>query len=403
MAKKVQHSKQRFAWFRLKPHSDGMITVIILILMLFGSLMIVSTNVGRTVYNSNVVLNTTIRQMIIMGIGYFIYIFSAKYFSIRWASFLEKFAVLGLVGLLLLTFFFSESGGSHAWIRLGSFTLQPSEFTKVFIVLTVALSLYRAKRKKKLYKKGMGMFKFPWICMAVFGGLILAQKDMGTLAILTMTFLTCLLIPSETHLVRGQKWIMRFLFIGIVSAIGLFGVTDIGTQFLAKTSFTSHIATRIYNMKNPYENIYGEGYQSANSLYGIGSSNVVGKGIGDSSRKYGYLTQADNDYILAVIIEETGVFGFGLIVVMFLLLIGRLFYYAFKTNEVVFKVILVGVGTYFFMHFFLNVGGVACLIPFTGVPILFISSGGSSLFAACLSLGICQYCIRLIREREMGV
>ena len=104
MAKKVQHSKQRFAWFRLKPHSDGMITVIILILMLFGSLMIVSTNVGRTVYNSNVVLNTTIRQMIIMGIGYFLYIFFAKYFSIRWASFLEKFAVLGLVGLLFLPF-----------------------------------------------------------------------------------------------------------------------------------------------------------------------------------------------------------------------------------------------------------------------------------------------------------
>ena len=64
--------------------------------------------------------------------------------------------------------------------------------------------------------------------------------------------------------------------------------------------------------KNPYNDIYGEGYQPANSLYGIASSNIIGKGIGASARKYGYLTQADNDYILAVTIEETGVFGLGL-------------------------------------------------------------------------------------------
>lgn len=126
-----------------------------------------------------------------------------------------------------------------------------------------------------------------------------------------------------------------------------------------------------------------------------------GRGIGNSMRKFGYLTQAENDYILAVIIEECGIFGLVIIVGFYAVIISRLFHYAFKTNELTYKVVLVGIATYISMHFILNVGGVACLIPFTGVPLLFISNGGSSLFAVCLSIGIAQSCIRRIRKKEM--
>ena len=103
------------------------------------------------------------------------------------------------------------------------------------------------------------------------------------------------------------------------------------SQILKQTPF-SHIATRVENFKDPYKDVYGNGYQPANSLYGIASSDIIGKGIGNSARKYGYLTQADNDYILAVLIEETGIFGLGLLVILYSILIGKLFYYAFKTN-----------------------------------------------------------------------
>ena len=186
-----------------------------------------------------------------------------------------------------------------------------------------------------------------------------------------------------------------------LAALIFFGFTDIGTQILAKIPFLSHVATRIQNMTNPFLDIYNEGYQPANSLYGIGSSNFFGRGIGNSMRKFGYLTQAENDYILAVIIEECGIFGLVIIVGFYAVIISRLFHYAFKTNELTYKVILVGIATYISMHFILNVGGVACLIPFTGVPLLFISNGGSSLFAVCLSIGIAQSCIRRIRKKEM--
>ncbi|MBP3853603.1 MAG: FtsW/RodA/SpoVE family cell cycle protein [Erysipelotrichaceae bacterium] len=403
MAQKNKKNKQPLSLIRLRSHSDGMITFLILVLMAFGSLMIVSTNVGQTVYNSNIVFTTTIRQLIIMSIGYGLYVGVSKLFHFRWVSFFQVPAFFGMIGMMILPFFFEESGGSHAWIRLpGGFTIQPAEFLKPFIILVVAIAMYQAKRKTERLKEEKLLFRFPYICMAVFAVLLILQKDLGTLAVLTVTFFTCILVPSEKVLVHAQRRIVGWGLALSLAAVGLFGVTDIGTDILAQTPF-SHVATRIKNAKNPYNNIYGEGYQPANSLFGIGSSNIVGKGIGDSTRKYGYLTQADNDYILAVIIEETGIFGFGLIVLLYLLLIGRLFYYAFKTNEVVFKIILAGTSAYFFMHFFLNVGGVACLIPFTGVPLLFISSGGSSLFAACVALGVCQNCIRLIREKEMSL
>ena len=402
MTRKKSIFNKLFDLMRLRSHSDGLITFIILVFMLFGSLMIVSTNVGQTVYNANVVLNTTLRQIVIMAIGYGCYIFAARHFHFRKFAFWRTPLVVGMCVAMFSTFFFAESGGSHAWIRLpGGFTIQPAEFLKPFMIAIVASAMHVAKKKKTPLLKG-GVFRYPYICIAIFTVFLLAQKDIGTLAILLMTYFTMILIPTEKSLTRQQSTIVFLGIFGVVMAVGLFGVTDIGTQIIAKSPF-SHIATRIYNAKDPYQNVYGEGYQPANSLFGIGSSNIVGKGIGDSTRKYGYLTQADNDYILAVIVEETGVFGLGLIVLLNIVLISRLFYYAFKTNEVIFKIILTGTATYFFMHFFLNVGGVACLIPFTGVPLLFVSSGGSSLFAACFSLGMCQTAIRRIRESELGI
>ena len=180
----------------------------------------------------------------------------------------------------------------------------------------------------------------------------------------------------------------------------MFGFTNIGNEILKHTSF-GHIAVRVENFKDPYNDVYGDGYQPANSLYGIASSNIVGKGIGNSARKYGYLTQADNDYILAVLIEETGIFGLFGLVILYGIIEFRLFYYAFKTSENMYKIILGGAGVYLFMHFFLNAGGVASLIPFTGVPLLFISSGGTSLISIMLTMGLAQNCICAIRRREM--
>ena len=325
----------------------------------------------------------------------------SKWFSFKRFRLIQPLGFVILFVAMLLPFAFSASGGSHAWIRLPlGFTIQPAEFLKPFMILMVASAVYRTKKKQSLAKEPKKMFRFSLIAMACFFVELIAQKDLGTLSILFVTYVMCIMVLDYPSLKKFQHWFIVLALVAIVAAILLFGVTDIGTQLIAKTPF-SHVAVRIENMKNPFNDVYGDGYQPANSLYGIGSSNILGRGIGNSMRKYGYLTQAENDYILAVIIEETGIFGLGYIVFFYFVLIRRLFHFALQTSELTYKVTLVGIATYISMHFILNVGGVACLIPFTGVPLLFISNGGSSLFTVCLSIGLAQNCIRHIKNKEI--
>lgn len=399
MAKKRR--KGLVSTIQLKPNSDGMITVAVLGLMIFGSIMIMSTDVGQTTTSVSGLFLGIVKQIVFVLLGYEAMCILSKTFQFRKFSSRHVIYLFLLSGAMMLPFAFAESGGSHAWIRLpGGITVQPAEFLKPYIVLSVANACYQAKKNRNMLKNVKSLYRAPFIAMLLFFILLLLQKDLGTLVILFVSFFVCLIIPNYPAIRRFQRVIIAVSFVLLFSVIGLFWLTDIGTDIVAKTPF-AHVATRISNAKNPYNDVYGEGYQPANSLYGIGSSNVVGKGIGGSARKYGYLTQADNDYILAVVIEETGMFGFGLIFILYVLLIGRMFYYAFRTNEVVYKVVLGGMSTYIFMHFALNVGGVTALIPFTGVPLLFISSGGSSLISVCIAIGISQSCICRIRAKEM--
>lgn len=405
--KRKQERSARFSSFlhkfTLRAYSDPVITIAVLGLVLFGSFMIVSTDVGQTTTDSSVVLTTLIKQIVYIVIAYLLMWLVNHVFSFRWFTHIQSIFILGIGFLMILPFAFSASGGSHAWIRLpGGVTVQPSEFAKPLMIILIANALYQAKSHPKMLNSFTKLFRAPIIGLVVVAGLLVAQKDIGTMVIIVMISFICVLVPDYPSIRRWQKNLKRLFVIGLVVGIGLFWVTDIGTNILAQTPF-SHIATRIENAKNPYNDVYGEGYQPANSLYGIASSNIVGKGIGQSARKYGYLTQADNDYILAVVIEETGIFGLGIITFGYATLIIRLFYYAFKTNEPVYKVVLTGNAAYLFMHFFLNVGGVAALIPFTGVPLLFISSGGSSLMAIFIAVGLSQQCISQIRTKEIGV
>ena len=149
--------------------------------------------------------------------------------------------------------------------------------------------------------------------------------------------------------------------------------------------------------------LYGQSYQPANALYGIANSNIVGQGIGGSSRKFGYLTQADSDYILAIVIEETGIFGPGLHC-------GRLWHPAvsgcsnMRLRPALCPIRSCSAAALFISlaHFVLNIGGVSALIPLTGVPLLFISNGGTALVSSYLTIGICQNVIANINRKELS-
>ncbi|MDD7280833.1 FtsW/RodA/SpoVE family cell cycle protein [Floccifex sp.] len=379
----------------LKENSDTMINLMLIILIICGTLMIISTNVGQTTQNSKVVLTTLIKQIIIIVISYICMIGANKFTVFRYKSIFQVGACLAMICLLFVPFLFPAVNGAKSWILLGPFSIQPSEFAKPFIVVAIAYAVknYQAQRRKEkqtkpFHKAYRGVLV---LIIAVFA-IVMVQKDTGTAIIILMIAFVCLIVPQFEEHRTVIKNLKRLFMAGCIGILVLFCFTDIGIKFIEKTPF-SHIAVRFENMKNPYDDVYDEGYQPANALYGIANSNITGRGIGNSDRKYGYLTQADNDYIFAVLIEETGIFGLAILVGCYGTLIYRLFYYARKAKKIEHKIVFMGNITYLFMHFFLNVGGVTCLIPMTGVPLLFISSGGSSLMAIMAMFGVSQRCI----------
>ena len=381
------------------PHSDVSLNLAVIGLMIFGTAMISSTAVAQTTSSVSTVLNLLVKQIIFLIFAYIAMLLSNKTITLRRFSQYQGliFAVFAIS--MIAPFGFAATGGSHAWIRIGSITIQPSEFGKPLFILICATSVYRARRNREMRKNFWTFFKWPVACLLVTLALLAAQKDYGTAAITLGIVYVCLMIPSYPILRKTQRALTTLLAAGGLAVILLFGVTNIGTEVLKQTPLY-HIAVRIENAKNPYNDIYGTGYQPANSLYGIADSGFIGKGFGNSARKYGYLTQADNDYILAVTIEETGIIGFAIIIFLYGVIEVRLFYYAIRTQDTSRKIILIGTGAYLFFHFVLNVGGVGALIPMTGIPLLFISSGGSSLLAISIALGLCQRQISIISAQE---
>ena len=254
------------------------------------------------------------KQCMFVLCGYIAMWFMNRWFRFKWYSKVEGLIIGISIFMLILPFFFAEIGGSHAWILIGGISLQPSEFAKPLIIIICATCLYRAKKETDMLKVRGQLFKRAWFSFVLISGIVAIQKDMGTLVIICFIFLSCIMIPKYAVLQRMQRLLKLFVYGAVAAAIVLFGITNIGTEIIKHTSL-AHIAVRVENFKDPYTDVYGDGYQPANSLYGIASSDIRGKGIGNSTRKYGYLTQADNDYILAVLLEETGVFGlFGLVI-----------------------------------------------------------------------------------------
>ena len=370
----------------------------IIALVLFGTLMIVSTSVGNAGEDSLAPVKAGVKQFVFVLISYMMLTFFANNFSMGRAKKLLPWLSVVMMALLASNQFFPDVYGSKAWIQLQlagqSISIQPAEFAKVFMIIAMAVHIEIAGRNNW---NTFTIMKSPMIYFLMCFVPIILQKDMGTLLVFVALPCICFLVPSHRNLRKAQKGMKLLIAAGIIGAFVL--MSDVGVGVFKKIDPLSHIASRIENAANPFLDPYGTGYQPINGLYGIASGGLKGKGLGQSTQKYGYLTQSDSDYILAIVIEETGIIGLGLIMICYGLIIQRMFYYAIHTKSEGYKIILVGTAMYIFIHFVLNVGGVSGLIPLTGVPLLFISSGGSSLMSVMAAIGISQAVISRIRRQ----
>ncbi|MFR7591179.1 MAG: FtsW/RodA/SpoVE family cell cycle protein [Longibaculum sp.] len=374
---------------------DKTVYVCVVILPIYGIVMIGSASVGQTAtMGTGYATINMVKQVIFVLTGYGFMIFLTRCFKKSWIQAGSTWVLYGIgITLMLACLAFTSVKGSHAWIRFGSFTIQPAEFMKVIMILFLSFHFGEieeycqipkniSKSKKELLQKR----KF-WYCilrpiLAIFGAFLvgaLLQRDLGSSLILAFLCMMLFFITPRPYYSKYKKASLVLLAIGGV--IIVFGATFI---------LEPHQLGRIYTWLNPLADVQNDGWQLTNALIAFTSGGLLGKGFGASSQKYGYIPESHNDFIVPIIYEELGLAGFMLFLIPYCIIIWKMFNYGMKVKDTKSKLILYGVGIYFFTHLIINVGGVSGLIPMTGVPLLLISSGGSSTWAAMIGIGIAQ-------------
>lgn len=279
----------------------------------------------------------------------------------------QKLALPGLLLtlLLLMVVFIPGLGvralGAHRWINFGLFILQPAELTKLALVIYLS-AWFSGKEKERL-----GAFL---LLVGMVVGLVILEPDLGTSIIL-------LAIATGLYFFSGAP-IVHFLL--------LVPVTGVLALLLAITS--PYRAERLLTFVNPEHDPLGSSYQIRQVLLAFGSGGWFGVGIGKSRQKYEYLPEANTDSIFAIIGEEIGFIGAIAVLAGFLFIIWRGFRIAIRAPDTFGRLVSLGVSSWVAIQTSVNVAAMVALIPLTGVPLPFISYGGSSLIILLFAMGI---------------
>jgi len=381
---------------RLPKGRNLQIQIGMVLLCLIGLLMIVSASMTTNISTQSL-MNTALKQIFFILLGYTGYIVFARMFSL---DFFKRHILLFagvMIAALLFPLFFEPVNGAYAWIPLGDMSIQPSEFAKLGLIILFAVYLGDVKVRNASWKE---VIQFPaFYFFVTFMIIMFFQKDLGTAIVLFVIALFEFMMAGHKSLAKIQVTFVVLILIGIVAVFIV--LSPAGIHFI-KNAFNlpDYMVARFENTVNPFVNKYGSGYQLVNGLVAFVKGNWTGVGYGKSLQKYGYLPAAKTDFILAVIAEEFGFIGVLVVVVLYFMLMFQIFKHAYRSKDEKSRMILVGVGMYLFTHFVLNVGGVTALIPLTGVPLLMLSSGGSSTLSIMFSLGIAQAIIIKQKKEE---
>lgn len=349
--------------------TDYFLLFSIILISLFGLLMIYSSSSIWAEYKFNDPYKFLKAQSLFLIIGYIIMIIVA---NISYTKYLNKANIIfGVCFFLLILVLIPGIGtirnGSRSWFGIGSFGIQPSEFTKLALIIFTSKYLLNNERELKNIKKGV--FPILLILFLVFG-LIMLQPDFGTGTIIVVTIIVLLFVS-------GVK-MGFFIKIGILGLIGIVGLIIIAPYRLK----------RIISFLNPWSDPLGSGFQIIQSLYAIGPGGLLGLGFGNSIQKHFYLPEPQTDFIFSVISEEFGFAGVLIVSLLFITIIYRGFKISMNCEDKFGKFLAFGITFGLSFQALLNLMVVVGLIPVTGVTLPFLSYGGSSLLITLISMGI---------------
>ncbi len=357
---------------------DKPLLIIAIILFAIGLVMIFSSsNIIAFMKNGAKTYNYFMKQGIFIAGSVVLALILLK-FKTKSYAFLSWVAVIGITGILFaLLVYGSIKNRAISWFDLGFFSIQPSEFAKLIIIVWMAS--YYETNKKKLDRYTVSLF--PLLVALVIAGLIFLQPDLGTMIIFLTIVAFIFLASPVSKEIKG-----RIVLLG-VGAIFVVAMVVLGS---GKDLLLDRQMQR-FNFREPCSRYTEEtGYQVCNGYIAIHNGGAFGVGLGNSTQKYLYLPEAHTDSIFAIVMEELGYVPSLGIILLYFLLIGRIIKIGKESYTDQGALMCYGIAIYILVHIVINLFGLFGLMPLTGVPLPFMSYGGSFAMVLILSLAIVE-------------
>ncbi|WP_096202617.1 putative lipid II flippase FtsW [Bacillus sp. FJAT-45350] len=365
--------------YSFKKDNDWVLIITMLLLSLFGLIMVFSSSyVWAFDHFSNSYFFIQ-RQVVwfFIAIVLFLFIMHVPY---RYYQKLSPFIILGS-GIMLVVVLFAgtEINGAQRWLRFGPLTLQPSEFVKLGMIIYLAQVYSQKQAYIDQFVKGVMP---PLIVVGAILAMILAQPDLGTAT-------SILIVTGLIVFFSGAKMRHLLMLLGVGVFLFIFAVMN-----------ASYRLERITGYRDPFNDAFGSGYQLIQSYIAMAHGGLSGVGLGQSVQKLLYLPEPHTDFILAIISEELGVIGVAFVMICHGIILFKGVTIGTRCKSSFGSLLAFGIVFQIAIQVIFNVGAVTGLLPITGIPLPFISNGGSSLLVTMASIGILANISRNQRQQQ---
>ena len=356
---------------------DPVLTIVVGLLLFLGTLLVWAATrdwyarggLDPQYYLKRHIINILIGAVLAYGVTVIDYRLLRAYTPFLWGA-----AVLGLL-IVLIPGLGTEKNGAKAWIALpGGFQIQPAELAKVGIIIAMAMILSERshdsdKPSNKNVLQSLAVAALPVL-------LIVLQPDMGTILIIAASVVTMIAVSGTS-----SKWVVGLLLLAVS---GGFIAVQAGVV-------SEYQVKRLQTFVDPNADTQGSGYQLRQARITVGSGGLLGTGLFNGPQTSGrFVPEQQTDFIFTVAGEQLGFVGSGTILILYLILLMRAFSIARRTNDPFGRLVCTGVIAWFAFQMFENIGMTLGMMPMTGVPLPFISYGGSSMFATLIGFGLLQ-------------
>lgn len=358
--------------------TDVTLFFVVIFLMVFGIIMIYSSSYHEslTLYGTNAFY--FIRQSLWVSMGTVV-MYGVSRINHKIFLRLSGLLYIGVVGALAAVLMFGEViNGSRRWLYVAGMKFQPSEMAKLGLILVLATLLVGFKDHLDKLKVIV-----PVVVVGALPIVLVGPANMST-ALIMMGIMGAMLLVIYPNLLKLALITLPPISLGI---------------WLMLTKFSYRMDRLSAWLQDPFLDPTDSGYQTIQSLYAIGSGGLFGKGLGKSIQKIDFIPEAHNDIIFSIICEELGLFGAFSILLLFAILLWRLFDLIRQTADEESVLVVVGVMAHIGLQVFVNIGVVTNAIPATGIPLPFVSYGGSSLLFLLVEMGIVLNIARQTNER----